>query len=142
MPPATYRASMEKWQSNRSFIRMYDAISVIQYLETQFPLLSIDLHDDVVDGLLHLQIGVFSRHAQTVIDEARRDEWNDITAAFVKIYTDCSPNIANAMNVSFLEHLNFADGRTCRAWAYDAMPPGMKDAWDKMEAYNRRLHGS
>jgi len=50
-------------------------------------------------------------------------------------------DVENALNVSFLEHLNFRDGKCKRAWAYNKMPPAMRKAWDDMMAYNKRWHG-
>jgi len=120
---------------------MFDAKTAIQYIEKCFPQLASELHDDVIDGLLHPQIGAFSHYAQRVIDESNRNEWDTITSSFVEIYNDCSQDVLNAMNVSFLEHLNFKDEKHIRSWAYDTMPSVMKQAWIEMDAYNRKLHG-
>ncbi len=121
---------------------MYDKITTIEYLGTTFPHLKEEMHDEVWDGLLHLQMAVFARWAQEVITNGDRKTWGQVTKAFLRIWRDCNPEVTNALNVSFLENLTFADGkRRRRSWAYDLMPPQMQKAWDAMEEYNRKLHG-
>ena len=120
---------------------MYDAQSSIAEIESEFPELSGELHDEIANGLLHVQMGVFSHLAQSAIDTSDIELWDRITSVFVRLYTDCSKDVENALNVSFLEHLNFTDSKRDRSWAAKAMPATMKRGWDQMDAYNRRLHG-
>jgi hypothetical protein len=121
---------------------MYDSNRIIQYIESVFPHLTAELRDDLVNGLLHCQIAVLSRYAQDVIDRGDEKSWRQITQLFAEIWRQCDPDVTNALNVSFLESLNFTDGRKKRSWAYAAMPAQMKTAWDAMEEYNRKLRGS
>lgn len=120
---------------------MYDHVKTIQLIEDRFPELSEELHDEICDNLLHPQIAVFSRFAQSVIDDANSELWNSVSQTFWEVWKDCTPEVTNALNVSFLEHLNFSDAKKKRSWAYVAMHPAMRKAWDEMEAYNRKLHG-
>ncbi len=121
---------------------MYDKNSAIEHLESTFPHLASEMHDEINDGLLHLQMAVFARWAQEVISTEDSNTWGQVTKAFLTIWRDCDPDVNNALNVSFLEHLTFSDGkRKRRSWAYDSMPPQMQKAWDDMEEYNRKLHG-
>lgn len=119
----------------------YDANTAIQYIESVFPHLTTDLHGDIVDGLLHCQIAVFARYAQGVVDRGDEQSWPRVTQTFMELWRQCDPDVINALNVSFLENINFTDGRSKRSWAYVAMPAQMRSAWDLMEAYNRKLHG-
>ncbi len=120
---------------------MYDTETTIEYIEMQFPHLQDELHDETWDGLLHPQIAAFSRWAQSIVDIADRNAWSEITKVFMVIWSDCSPEVENALNVSFLEHLHFADGKVSRSWAYKEMPHAMRQAWNEMEEYNRKIHG-
>ena len=120
---------------------MYDKKSSIEYIESRFPALSEDLQDETWEGLIHLQVAVFSHLAQDVINSGDRDAWQEVTEVFMDLWRDCTPDVENALNVSFLEHLNFVDGKKKRSWAYQTMPEVMRKAWDEMEDYNRRLHG-
>jgi Zn-dependent M16 (insulinase) family peptidase len=119
---------------------MYNNLTSIEYIQSQFPELDEDLHDEIVEGLLHLQIGVFSHFAQTAINENDKAKWAKVIATFLELWKDCSPEVKNAMNVSFLEHLNFFDGKKNRAWAYSIMPSIMRSAFDEMAKHNREIH--
>jgi hypothetical protein len=120
---------------------MYNNLTSIEYIQSQFPELAEELHDEIVDGLLHLQLGVFSHLAQAAIDEKDKGKWAKVTETFMVLWKDCSPDVRNALNVSFLEHLNFVDGKKNRVWAYEKMPIIMRNAWDEMDEYNRKIHG-
>ncbi|MDF1782142.1 MAG: hypothetical protein P1U67_12680 [Alcanivoracaceae bacterium] len=105
-----------------------------------FPQLSEEIEED--DGLLHLQIGTFSHLAQSFIDSENSSEFSKVCSLFVKLFPGADSDLENALNVSFLEHLGFIDGKCNRSWAYDAMPREMRKAWDEMEEYNAKIHGS
>ncbi len=100
----------------------------------------MQLHDETWKGLLHCQIIIFARLAQKAIDDADYDLWQEISNTFLTLWLDCNSEVTNALNVSFLEHLNFRDGKKLRSWAYSAMPSKMRTAWDSMEAYNQQLY--
>jgi hypothetical protein len=51
---------------------MYDRTTSIEYLGAKFPHLLEELHDETWEGLLHVQMGVFSRWAQDSIKLAIR----------------------------------------------------------------------
>ena len=108
---------------------MYHHHDAIQLIEDRFPDLADELHDEIDDDLLHLQMAVFSRFAQTVIDFGDKATWQQVTAAFMDLWQDCDADVRNALNVSFLEHINFQDGKRSREWAFSAMPKAMQQAW-------------
>ncbi len=120
---------------------MYDHQTTIRFIESRFPSLADDLHNEIADGLLHVQMGVFARLAQSAIDSGNEVLWNKITDTFTCLWEDCAPGVENALNVSFLEQLNFDSGKGKRAWAYHKMSDTMRKAFDEMEAYNRKIHG-
>lgn len=120
---------------------MHTHQSAIRLIQERFPSLAKDLHDEVIEGLLHPQMGEFARFAQATIDTGDKDSWQKITTAFLELWSNCDDGVRNALNVSFLEHLNFEDRRRQRQWACQLMPRAMRAAWEEMESYNRRLHG-
>lgn len=120
---------------------MYTHSSALQLIEETFPSLREDLHDEMVIGLLHLQIGEFSRYAQEVIDAGDDLTWHQITDVFVALWANCDDSVKNALNVSFLEHLHFNDKKKQRSWAFESMPKSMRTAWQEMDNYNRKIHG-
>ena len=120
---------------------MYNHTSTIRLIEQMFPSLGEELHDEVIDGLLHLQIGEFSRFAQDVIDAGDENGWEQVTVVFMELWLNCDDAVKNSLSVSFLEHLNF-NGRTKpRQWAFNSMPAVMRRAWQEMDSYNQWLHG-
>ncbi|MEQ1620939.1 MAG: hypothetical protein ABL919_06000 [Methylococcales bacterium] len=120
---------------------MHTYQSAICLIEERFPSLAEELHNEIIEGLLHPQMGEFARFAQEAIDTGDKDTWEKITTAFLELWSNCDDSVRNALNVSFLEHLNFEDRRRQRQWAYQLMPRAMRSAWEEMESYNRRLHG-
>ena len=120
---------------------MYDSSTSIDYIESRFPAIAEDLRDEVISGLLHPRMGVFSHLAQDAVDRGDADLWQEVTETFITIWRDCTPDVINALNVSFLEHLQFNGGKRARSWAYKAMPEQMRKAWDDMYEHNCKLHG-
>ena len=121
-------------------IKMISGTDAIDQIEKAFPEISEEIRED--EGLLHLQIGEFSHLAQAFIDNENTISFSKMCELFESLFNSASPELENALNVSFLEHLNFKDGKKNRKWAYNAMPPKMKKAWEKMQDYNSKIHGS
>lgn len=120
---------------------LYAHEETIRRIEDAFPALRAELHHELVDGLLHPQLGAFARLAQTFIDGGDRSGWQRVVDVFTDLRLNEDPALENALNVSFLENLDFKDDKLCRLWAYEAMPERMRSAWNEMDMYNRRLHG-
>ena len=120
---------------------MYTHQSAIQLIEQRFPSLTDELHDEIIECLLHPQISAFSRFAQGVIDTGDKEGWLQVTEVFMGLWLSCDDAVKNAHNVSFLEHLHFESQEIQRQWAFDSMPKEMREAWEEMDAYNRMLHG-
>ena len=120
---------------------MYDPTASIDHIEARFPEIAEILHDEIYEGLLHLQMACFADMAQKVIDKGDEKQWHRVTETFIQIWVDCTPDVLNALNVSFLEHLHFKDVKKAQSWAYKAMPAMMREAWDDMDQYNRKIHG-
>lgn len=120
---------------------MHDHATAIALIESRFPALAADLHDEIVEGLFHPQLAEFSRYAQSVIDSGDLDTWGLITGTFMDLWLSCNAALQNALNVSFLEHLDFSEGRIQRQRAFSTMPGAMRHAWHAMDEYNRKILG-
>ena len=114
--------------------------AAIKRLEEAFPEIAEEIHEETIEGLLHCQIAEFSRFAQRQIDSQNRDSFGAICRVFIELFGNADPTLENALNVSFLEHLDFTDGKHSRSWGYMFMPFTMRKAFDDMEAYNRKIH--
>ena len=117
-------------------------IDAIRRIEDEFPQIAEELHDGINEGLLHLQISEFSHLAQSFIDSEDKQNFERVCKLFLELFNNGESNLINALNVSFLEHLNFKDGKKQRSWAYNEMPIKMRVAFDEMEEYNKQLHGN
>lgn len=113
----------------------------LKRIECEFPAIAGELHEETIEGLLHCQIGQFSRFAQATIDKQDRDSFRRICDLFVELFDDAEPQLENALNVSFLEHLDFSDRDISRSWGYRFMPTTMRQAFDEMADYSRKIHG-
>ena len=43
-----------------------------------------------------------------------------------RAWMDCDPDVQNALGVSYLEHLNFDDGKVPRVWAFALLAPPLQ----------------
>lgn len=113
------------------------AAEAIKNIQAEFPEITGLIQED--EGLLHLQIATFSHLVQAFIDSGNRENFARACVLFTTLYSQAAPDLENALNVSFLEHLEFSDGDHERRWAYSAMPESMRAAWDAMDEYIRNL---
>ncbi len=109
----------------------------LKELRTAFPRLRNDLNQE--DGLLHLEIGVFMRFVQTLIDTGDQDALVTALRIADRFLQNGNGQMVNALTVSFLEHLNFEDGKVPRRWAWECMPPALKERYQAIAKYNAEL---
>ena len=92
---------------------------------------------DEYPDLLHLQMHAFTRRAARAQKEA---DWpTHIRAMRLAnlLWRRPAPDLLNALNVSFLEHLEFRglDGEL--AWSH--LSPALQEGWRAMDAYMAEL---
>jgi hypothetical protein len=121
-------------------LKMSTGDDALKMIEREFPEIAGELHEETIEGLLHCQIAEFSRFTQMTIDTQDRASFRRVCDLFVAMFDDANAELENALNVSFLEHLDFADRDISRSWGYQLMPAKMRQAFDDMAAYNRRIH--
>lgn len=120
---------------------MISGPEAIHRIEQNFPQLLVAMHDEVIEGLLHLQIAEFSRLTQSFIDNGEPHSFDRACQLFLELFEQGSPELVNALNVSFLENLTIdRENANCQQ-AFHRMPPRMRSAWREMEEHNRRIHG-
>jgi hypothetical protein len=90
----------------------------------EFPELSSVLDDDV--GLVHLQVASLRRHTQAAIDGGDRARVETHFEFLRQAWLNGDWEVQNALGVSYLEHLNFQDGKRHRSWAWDLIPEPLK----------------
>src|SRR5882724_2925299 len=77
----------------------------VQLVLTEFPQLHKELAE--ADGLLHLQMSAWSRFTQEAIERNDLDTVKRCYALLAGIMKATSPEVENAIHVSFLEQLDF-----------------------------------
>ena len=101
-----------------------------------FPAIRDELNQQC--GLLHLEMQVFYRSVQDLIDNGERNKLTEAFRLMDSHVTNGNREIVNAISVSFLERLNFTDGKTQRAWAKALMPAKLGKQFDRIEAYHEK----
>ena len=104
-----------------------------------FPEISEEVEEDA--GLVHLQIGTLARLANSAIKSGEFELLNK-TYEFIhdlsRHQKELSPEIINAIHVSFLEHLNFGN-KNNGASAKEMLPPIMLKMWEAQMEHNRKI---
>jgi len=116
-----------------------DRADVVATLLREFPSLTEELADETWAGLLHLEVACFSHYTQQQIEVGNRSELARCYWVATTFLTDGDAAVRNAIYVSYLEHLNFEDGKRPRRWAKDLMPPRLRVGYEEITAYNEAL---
>lgn len=90
-------------------------------------------------GLLNLEVHTFTRFVQSLIDEGDKDNLAIALQIADKYLREGNRNLTTALVVSFLEHLNFTDGKVSRSWAEEYLTISLKTAYDEIMVYNQRI---
>jgi hypothetical protein len=82
------------------------------------------------EGLLHLEMAVVCRFAQQLIDSGRREDLNRCFEIVEKYVGHGNAKMRDAIDVSFVEMLNFSDSKKCeREWAWEVFPSPLKELY-------------
>ncbi len=108
---------------------MLDRQQLVDTLIDAFPDIRDDITDDTWSGLVHLEVSCFTRYTQAQIDAENRSELRRCFELARQFMLHGDSIVVNAMHVSYLEHLNTANGRVRRSWALAAMPEPLLSAY-------------
>src|SRR5262245_9613936 len=108
----------------------YDQRAAIDELFIEFPAVRSDLSSSMV-GLFSLEMGSFGRYIQKQIDSGNREEVGRCYEWLVKLLSYGDDKVKNAVDTSVLQHLVTRDGRVERQWALEAMPPLLRQSYEK-----------
>lgn len=100
-----------------------------------FPELREEFEDNA--ELLHVQMGAFARRTQRAKGEGDWDAYARCVRLADEMWRHPDYYLQNALNVSYLEHLDFDGPRGAIAWEH--LTPALRDGWRAMRAYNERL---
>ena len=101
-----------------------------------FPAIPDELNEQY--GLLHLAMQVVYRSVQDLIDNGERNKLTEVSRLIDSHVTNSNREIVKAISVSFLEQLNFTDGKTQRASVKASMPAELGQQFDRIETYHEK----
>jgi len=113
----------------------YDAEDFSRMAVTEFPELAEDFEE--WSDLPHLKMGAFARITQAAKGDGDWEKYARCVRLADKLSADPSPDLENALNVSYLEHLDFDGPRGSKAW--ECLTPRLKVGWKDMQQYLREL---
>ena len=102
---------------------------------TEFPELGDDFEYN--EGLLHVQMGSFAQRLQEAKGAADWDTYHRGVRLANELWRRPDEALLNALNVSFLEHLDFDGPRGPYAWTL--LTPELQHGWRAMQQYLKDL---
>ena len=113
----------------------YTHADFLRLAVAEFPALRAEFDEDA--GLLHLQMHAVTRLAQRAKGEGDWDAYARCVRLAAELWRRPDAALRNALNVSFLEHLDFDGPRGPDAWR--RLTAELQEGWRAMRAYNERL---
>jgi hypothetical protein len=102
----------------------------------EFPELREEFDD--FDELPFVQMGVLARLIQGAKGRGDWETYGRAAHLADRLWGGADAGLHNALNVSFLEHIDFDGSRGPQAWAL--LSPRLQQAWRVMTAYNEWVH--
>ena len=100
----------------------------IKEVKETWPHLAPDINSEY--GLLHLEMSVFARFTQQMIDAGNREELIRCFKVALKYEVGGNAKVRNAIDVSFVEDLEFGDSRKHRrSWAWEVLPERLRELY-------------
>jgi hypothetical protein len=110
----------------------------ITLLTERFPKVAASI-DDCSQGLLHLEMATLARATQAAIDEQDKATVRAHFEFVDEVFRDATPEVENAVNVSYLEHLRFEGRKAAPTRARELLTPRLQQALAELEEYLNRL---
>jgi hypothetical protein len=104
----------------------------------EFPALRDEFEGD--DELPYLQVGAFALFTQRAKGQGDWDTYRRCVNIIGRLLANASPELENALYVSYLEHLDFRGPRGPKAWSL--LTPELQAAWSRITRYIEMITGS
>ena len=102
-----------------------DRSAFLKNIKAAFPELAADINAE--GGALHMEMDQIRFFAERLIGEGDVARTKQLFALMTEAYSAGDANLKNAIDVSFVEPLEFSDTKkTSRQWAWDALPAALK----------------
>lgn len=107
-------------------------------LSEHYPAVFADI-DDIASGLLHLEMTIFARAVQAAISNEDETVVRGYFAFIADVFRMGTPEVKNAVCVSFLEYLGFDGRHAKRIRAREMLSPQLQKALRELEEYNAKI---
>jgi hypothetical protein len=112
----------------------------IAMLSEKYPDIAADI-DESMRGRLHLEIAMLARAAQAAISEEDKAAVREHFQFIDGVYRRGTPEVRNAVHVSYLEHLSFDGKHGRRIGAREMLSPALQVTLRGLEDYNQANFG-
>jgi hypothetical protein len=102
-----------------------DHARFLQLLTDEFPEVP-QAFDECVKGLLHCEMGVFARLTEKAMDEGRFWQAEKYFRFMERVREGATPEVENAIHVSYIENLAFSEVTDNRHQAIRRMPKALR----------------
>jgi hypothetical protein len=119
---------------------MVDREAFIIMLTERYPVVAADI-DECARGFLHLEMGTLARTAQSAISDEDMAAVREHFRFIGEVYRRATPEVKNAIHVSYLECLSFDGKHGKRIKAREMLSPELQAGLGGLEAYNAKLFG-
>ena len=116
---------------------MVDREAFIIMLTERYPAVAAAI-DECARGLLHLEMGTLARVAQAAISDEDTAAVREHFRFIGKAYRRATPEVKNAIHVSYLECLSFDGKHGKRIKAREMLSPELQAGLRGLEAYNAK----
>src|SRR5688572_20243517 len=106
---------------------MVDHERFVAMLAERFPAIAADI-DTCSRGLLHLEMGAFARATQAAISAENVSTVREHFTFIDDVYRQATPDVKNAVHVSYLESLGFNGRHGRRIKAREMLSPQLQKA--------------
>src|SRR4051812_45195912 len=119
---------------------MVDREAFLIMLAERYPVIAAD-HDEGAGGLLHMEMGALARAAQAAISDEDTAAVREHFRFIDEVYCRATPEVKNAVHVSYLERLGFDGRHGKRIKAREMLSPALQAGLRGLEGYNAELFG-
>jgi hypothetical protein len=115
----------KKQQESSNNPEAIDHVRFLQMLTDEFPEIP-QAFDEYGRGLLHCEMGTFARVTEEAMDQRRFWKTEQYFNFVERLRQNATPEVENAIDVSYIEYLAFSEVTDNRLQAMKRMPKGIR----------------
>ena len=115
-----------------------DREAFITMLAERYPAVAAGI-DECAQGMLHLEMGALARAAQAAISDEDTTAVREHFRFIGEVYRRATPEVRNAVHVSYPERLGFDGKHGKRIGAREGLTPELQAGLKGLETYNAEL---